>query len=120
MVTPKTYVVTGASRGLGLECVKQLLDREGVKVVAGARNPSSASALQDLGKAHPDRLKIVKLDQDDEQSTKARHRFIWPHEVFAGTLKVEAAFTPPLVPLVWYLLLRALTAGMHNRMPHRR
>jgi NAD(P)-dependent dehydrogenase (short-subunit alcohol dehydrogenase family) len=70
MAIAKTYVVSGANRGLGLEMVKQLLKRDGVKVVAGARNPASADVLNDLAKQHPDRLKILKLDIDDEQSIK--------------------------------------------------
>lgn len=38
MPTPKTAIVTGANRGLGLEIARQLV-REGVRVVMGSRDP---------------------------------------------------------------------------------
>ena len=43
----KTAFVTGANRGLGLEFVTQLI-KEKFRVVAGCRNPESASNLQNL------------------------------------------------------------------------
>ena len=60
-------LVTGASRGLGLEFVRQALAR-GDTVLAGARNPQHGDALQALAGAYPDRLHIVALDVADSDS----------------------------------------------------
>lgn len=64
-----TYLVTGSSRGIGLEFVKQLL-HGGAKVIAGARSTAKAQGLQDLLKAFPDDLFTVQLDVADEASIK--------------------------------------------------
>nr|XP_018907666.1 PREDICTED: uncharacterized protein LOC109037447 [Bemisia tabaci]XP_018907667.1 PREDICTED: uncharacterized protein LOC109037447 [Bemisia tabaci] len=56
--------ITGASRGLGLEFVKQFLSSPLVKtqvVIAACRSPDKANALQDL-KKNDSRLHIVQLD----------------------------------------------------------
>lgn len=63
-------VVTGASRGLGLEFTRQLLARGG-QVVATCRRPAQAEALAALAKAHPGQLQVVALSVDDEASRQA-------------------------------------------------
>ena len=60
-------LVTGANRGLGLEFVRQLLQRGG-RVVASCRKPADAAALQSLASAHPGRLHVFALAVDDEGS----------------------------------------------------
>lgn len=56
-----TVLITGASRGIGLEFTRQYLAR-GSRVIACCRNPSSASALQAMaGQA----LEVVGLDVSD-------------------------------------------------------
>lgn len=62
-----TYVITGASRGLGLEFVKQLSSK-GNTVFALARNPEASEGLQKL----VDNKKVFafKLDALDESSIK--------------------------------------------------
>ncbi|KAG2208752.1 hypothetical protein INT47_007851 [Mucor saturninus] len=64
----KTYIVTGASRGLGLEFVKQIA-ANGHTVFACARNPDSSKDLQAL----IDNKQVfgVKLDTTCEKSIKA-------------------------------------------------
>ena len=54
-------LVTGANRGLGLEFVRQLLDR-GDSVVATCRHPGRAHALNRLVGEHPGRLHLLPLD----------------------------------------------------------
>lgn len=54
-------LVTGAGRGIGLELVRQLLDR-GDRVIATARRPGAATELNRLAFAHPGRLAVLPLD----------------------------------------------------------
>lgn len=56
-------VVTGASRGIGLEMARQLLDG-GAHVVAAVRRPESCEALRDYG----ERITWTKLDVSREDS----------------------------------------------------
>lgn len=64
-----TWVVVGASRGIGLEFVKQLLEG-GKSVIAGVRNPSGATELSQLisRQAHPERCVVEQCDVTDEKS----------------------------------------------------
>ncbi|PON87211.1 Short-chain dehydrogenase/reductase [Trema orientale] len=56
-------MVQGASRGIGLEFVKQLLEKdEKGHVVATCRNPSGAAGLRDLKDKFAERLSILPLD----------------------------------------------------------
>lgn len=54
-------LVTGANRGLGLEFARQLL-AGGHHVVATARQPGRATALNALAGEHPGRLHVLPLD----------------------------------------------------------
>uniref|UniRef100_A0A914UPB1 Uncharacterized protein n=1 Tax=Plectus sambesii TaxID=2011161 RepID=A0A914UPB1_9BILA len=67
MSHPRTVLVTGASRGIGLELVKQLaaLENGPVHIFAACRTPDSASALQEIAKAHV-QVHLVKLDTLDD------------------------------------------------------
>ncbi len=44
---PSTWLIVGASRGIGLEFVRQLLD-EGHQVIAAVRNPETANQIWQL------------------------------------------------------------------------
>ncbi len=57
----RNCLVTGANRGLGLEFARQLLDG-GASVVATAREPGRATALNALAADHPGRLRVLPLD----------------------------------------------------------
>ncbi|KAA5845238.1 MULTISPECIES: SDR family oxidoreductase [Pseudomonas] len=65
MSTPKTALIIGASRGLGLGLVQRLLDA-GWQVSATVRNPQKAEALKALGP-----VRIEQLDMDDQQAVIA-------------------------------------------------
>lgn len=58
---PRHCLVTGANRGLGLEFTRQLL-AGGARVVATARHPGRATALNALAGEHPGRLHVLPLD----------------------------------------------------------
>ena len=67
-------VITGSSRGLGLEYVKQILSTTESTVVATARNLAKADALHGLANKHAKRIQLVALDVSDESSIKVtRH-----------------------------------------------
>ena len=61
------FVVTGANRGIGLELVRQLLERGDV-VEATAREPQEATALMELAS---DRLRIHRCDVRSDESVHA-------------------------------------------------
>ena len=75
-------LVQGASRGIGLEMVRQLLERPdaslagrpaaaGGHVVATCRDPPSSPGLVALQRAFPHRLTVLALDVTDTASIEA-------------------------------------------------
>lgn len=58
-----TVLVTGASKGIGLEMVKQYAAR-GARVIATVRDPAGATELRGLAEANP-RITIEQLDVTD-------------------------------------------------------
>ncbi len=66
----QNVLVTGANRGIGLEFTRQLLQR-GDHVIATARKPGQAHALDTLAGEHPGRLKIVPLNVAEAASHAA-------------------------------------------------
>ena len=65
-----TVLVTGASRGLGIEFARSWLAR-GAHVIATARNLSTAEELQGLAKENPGQLRLLQLDVKEERSIEA-------------------------------------------------
>jgi NAD(P)-dependent dehydrogenase (short-subunit alcohol dehydrogenase family) len=63
-----TIFISGASRGIGLELCKQLLNRD-ERVIAGCRDPANAQNLITLSSQYSN-LEIVELDVNDENSVK--------------------------------------------------
>lgn len=59
-----TVLVTGANRGLGLEYCRQLA-AAGWQVLAGTRNPEGATALRELARTNPGRVRVLQLDVVD-------------------------------------------------------
>jgi NAD(P)-dependent dehydrogenase (short-subunit alcohol dehydrogenase family) len=70
---PRHALVTGANRGIGLTFVRQLLAR-GDRVVATARHPGRASALNALAGDHPGRLHVLPLDVADPRAIAEAQR----------------------------------------------
>jgi NAD(P)-dependent dehydrogenase (short-subunit alcohol dehydrogenase family) len=55
------YVITGASRGIGLEMTRQAL-KAGHRISALVRNPGRSEKLQALSREYPETLKIHEVD----------------------------------------------------------
>ncbi|TFY58889.1 hypothetical protein EVJ58_g6130 [Rhodofomes roseus] len=70
MANTATWLIVGASRGLGLELVRQLIATPNT-VIAACRNPSSASQLEALNPAAGAELHIIHLDVSSEESIRA-------------------------------------------------
>src|SRR4051794_35527608 len=64
-----TVLVTGASRGLGLEFARSWLAR-GAYVIATARNPGSSDELGTLHRENPEQLRLMQLDVKEERSVE--------------------------------------------------
>ncbi|MEQ1801815.1 MAG: SDR family oxidoreductase [Gammaproteobacteria bacterium] len=64
-----TVLITGASRGIGLEFARQYAARDW-RVIATARNPAGAADLQTLAAADPD-VRIEALDVTDHAGVEA-------------------------------------------------
>ncbi|KII88997.1 hypothetical protein PLICRDRAFT_160008 [Plicaturopsis crispa FD-325 SS-3] len=65
---PKTvYLISGATRGIGLALVTTLATRPHTLIFAGARDPPSSTSLQALAAQHPHTVRIVKLTSGDAE-----------------------------------------------------
>jgi len=67
------YFVTGASRGIGLEFINQLVKRKDSTVYAGARNPA---ALEKQFPSPPSNLHIVQCDVTSDESVAAAAKLV--------------------------------------------
>ncbi|KAI0683535.1 NAD-P-binding protein [Earliella scabrosa] len=66
-----TWFITGANRGIGLETTRQLLESlTTTTIVATARNPSQATALNALANRFSGRLHVVALEVADQESVR--------------------------------------------------
>jgi NAD(P)-dependent dehydrogenase (short-subunit alcohol dehydrogenase family) len=63
----KSILITGGSRGIGLEFVRQYLEK-GDRVVAGSRNPDKSEELGRLKAQYGNHLLIYPLDVSDQKS----------------------------------------------------
>ncbi len=70
-MSPKNVFITGCNRGIGLELVKQFLKGSSENIFATCRDPSKATELNDLAKAHPGKLHILKLEVTDYPAFKS-------------------------------------------------
>ncbi|XP_060783105.1 C-signal [Neoarius graeffei] len=68
----RSILITGTSRGLGLQMVKHLvgISERPHKIIATARNPVKAQELQQIAKSHPE-VYIVPLDVTNDVSIAA-------------------------------------------------
>ncbi|KAJ9293158.1 hypothetical protein DTO271G3_8102 [Paecilomyces variotii] len=84
-----TYLITGASRGLGYTIVSLLASQpesEIATIFAAARNDNSAQ-LKELTEKYPSRVKFVQLDVSDDKSVEEAARAV-QRELNGGGLDV--------------------------------
>ena len=67
----KTILITGASRGIGLELVRQLATSSQCEIIATCRDPESSEELNDIAKTYPDKVKVLPLDVESETSIES-------------------------------------------------
>ena len=92
--TTTTYLISGASRGLGLETARQLLAQSPQnRIIAGARAPEKADLLQDLIKKNPGRIEAVAIDVADPATIKVCR---W------STSYIYSRHTDACARTVWY------------------
>ncbi|KAL7562276.1 hypothetical protein ACA910_014497 [Epithemia clementina (nom. ined.)] len=73
------FVVTGASRGMGLQFVKSLMDRTKGTIVACCRSPNTADQLLSYKKSlneENDRLVLLELDLENQQTIESAGSFL--------------------------------------------
>src|SRR4051812_35774862 len=75
---PHTYLVTGASRGIGLEFVRELCAR-GDRAIATAREPAAAGALRSV--AEPAGARIIELDVASPESLRGLAGRVGPEPI---------------------------------------
>ena len=66
---PRTTLITGANRGIGLALARLAAER-GDRVLAAARRPGEAVALQDLARGH-DNVTVLNFDVTDPEEMAA-------------------------------------------------
>lgn len=78
--------MTGASRGIGLELVRQLAESTSPpqQVFAGCRDPERAKDLKELSQKHPQLVIIVTLDVSDAASVAAASEVVSARLAGAG------------------------------------
>lgn len=72
----RRILITGSSRGIGLELVERYLQQADTFLLATCRHPERASALQALTQTYPDRLRIIPLEVTDQQSIDEALRLV--------------------------------------------
>jgi NAD(P)-dependent dehydrogenase (short-subunit alcohol dehydrogenase family) len=71
----KNVLITGGSRGLGLEFTKQYL-KKGYQVISASRNAENSDDLHKLKTEYNERLEIYQLDVSNEESRDQAYRMI--------------------------------------------
>ncbi|KAF5328069.1 hypothetical protein D9619_013608 [Psilocybe cf. subviscida] len=71
MVSQTVYLITGASRGIGLGLVKELVTRHtNIAIVACVRDPDNAPTLEEVATAHPHAITVVRYIAGDAENNK--------------------------------------------------
>ena len=75
-----TYLITGASRGIGLAIVETLIARPDTTVIAAVRDPkTSASAFDHVSKGSNSKLIVIKIDVSIDTDSAAAAKELTTH-----------------------------------------
>jgi NAD(P)-dependent dehydrogenase (short-subunit alcohol dehydrogenase family) len=85
MIAMRQVLITGASRGIGLEFVRQCLQR-GDRVFAACRRPDAVPLLDAVAALAPERLHKIALDITDQASIDASYAVVSQHTAHLDTL----------------------------------
>jgi len=78
------FVITGANRGIGLEQVRQFIEKTKVHVVCTVRKSSKIDHLQSFARqGHSKQFSIVEMDTSDEASIQVCYRKLAPQTAAA-------------------------------------
>lgn len=75
-------LITGANRGIGLGMVQAYLKREDNHIFATCRQPAQSDELNELARAHPDRMTIIQLELGEDASIQQAYETV--HSKFSG------------------------------------
>ncbi|TCD60729.1 hypothetical protein EIP91_009623 [Steccherinum ochraceum] len=76
MATKTTWLITGTSRGIGLEFVRQLATSAENVVIASCRNPDAATDLKAIVSKAKGTMHVVPLDVGDLESIKGVEKYV--------------------------------------------
>lgn len=88
-------LITGANRGIGLEMVRQYLQRSDTQVIATCRSPESADALQSIVDGAGERAHIHRLDVVDAVTIEETKDFVSEQFGALDILINNAGVNPP-------------------------
>ena len=78
------FVITGANRGIGLEQVRQFIEKTKVHIVCTVRKSSKIDHLKSFAQqGHSKQFSIVEMDTSDEASIQVRYRPVDPQTAAA-------------------------------------
>lgn len=88
-------LITGSNRGIGLEFVRQYLDKGEAQIFAACRQPETANQLNELVIQHPDRLVVVKMEVSDAVSIAESLNTVQAYADGIDLLINNAGINPP-------------------------
>ena len=78
------FVITGANRGIGVEQVRQFIEKTKVRIVCTVRKSSKIDHLKSFARqGHSKQFSIVEMDTSDEASIQVCYRTFAPQTVAA-------------------------------------
>ncbi|HEY8240561.1 MAG TPA: SDR family oxidoreductase [Kiritimatiellia bacterium] len=104
MAIPKRYLITGCSRGIGLELTRQVLE-QGNDVIATARKPADAIELAALASKYPQHCSTEKLDVTSEDSVQCLVERLGPDRAIDVLINNAGVFKNYETPLTQVSIL---------------